>query len=332
MKSLLFTVLLLSVSVVAADRQVDDAYSAYRDGNLTKARELLRQIPASSTRDANRLFITALLSESASSAQQLLATAVKSDLDGKYREEAYFRLIQLAEAKGDTVQVLALGGEYLKTWENSRFREQLLALMAAHVRKESAEEERYLNLLIEEAPGSYYGQCARLVKANYAFDKRHYNTAETHCRKINNAPGDDLVPNSLIMLSLIGLRQGQTERALLNYNILREKYWYCIGLNNLLAALKIISEEASDRESDEIFEGVTYSVQVGVFSIKNNARNMVDRVKAYGYKAKIKRKNISGAEYYIVLAGQFKTLSEADIAKQKLELGEKEIFRVVVND
>lgn len=317
---------------LTADDQVDKIYARFARGEIKPAGEQYRRLPPSATRDGNRLFISALFEVDGSAARNLLKTAIKSDLDGKYIEEAHFRLIQLAEAAGDTADVLTRGSVFLDKWEASPYRHQLIALMAAHSGKGSDQQERYLDLLIGESPGSFFGQGARLVKANAAFGKGHYKTAATLCRRINNSPGDDLTPVSLIMLSRIALRKNEAERALLNYNILREQYRHAIGQDELLAALKGVSEKQSGRESTEVFEGITYSVQVGVFAVRDNANEMSKRIKAYGYKAKIRKKVISGKTYYVVLAGRFNTLHEAQTAREKLELGENDVFKVVVND
>lgn len=320
------------VGSVAADQQVDRIYRDFSAGNVSRAQTDFRQLPQVTIRDGNRLFLSALFESDGRRAFDQLAAALRSDLDGKYEEEARFRMIQLAQARGDTAYVLSAGTNFLGRWEMSRFREQLLAGMAAYSHESGSDRKRYLDLLIDGFPGSYYGQFARLTEAVGAYDRGHYKTATTLCRRINNAADDNLAPASLILLSRIALKQGESERALLNYNILREQYHYAIGQDELLTALKIVSDEKSGRESTEVFEGITYSVQVGVFGEKKNAENMSDRIKAYGYGAWIKKRKISDNQYYVVLAGRFDTMKEAQTARQKLELGENEVFKVVVND
>ena len=59
---------------------------------------------------------------------------------------------------------------------------------------------------------------------------------------------------------------------------------------------------------------------------------MAEIIKGYGYNTRIKKKLISDNQYYVVLAGRFRTMQEAQTARQKLELGEDQIFKVTVND
>lgn len=324
--------ILFMAAPIAADARIDKIYQQFQDGEISRAREEFRRLPQTTARDGNRLFITSLLESHGPSARSQMMAALKSDLDGKYLEQARFRLILLASAAGDTAAVLSQASEFLDRWESSRFREALLALMAAHTGRGGSERSRYLDLLIDEYPGSYYGQYARLARIRAAFDRRQFKTATTLCRQINNSPVDDLTPLSLIMLARIALERGDSEKALLNYNILNEQYRYVIGMNDLFAALKRESDEQSGREATEIHKGITFSVQVGVFSVKDNAKRLSKRIEAYGYETRLEKRNISGKDYYVVLAGKFETLQRAETARQKLEMGENEIFKVVVID
>lgn len=323
---------ILFAGAVSADPEIDRIIRDLKQGEIVRARNAFRQLPQSTIRDGNRLFLSALLEPNAATATDLMEAALRSNLDGKYEEEARFRLIQMAEARGDLSGVLAAGTAFLDRWEMSRYREQVLAILGSHSPDGSLEQTRYYDLLIDGFPGSFFGQYARLVKAEDAFERKHYKTATTLCRRINNSADENLTPASLILLSRIALKNGESERALLNYNILREQYPYAIGEEDLLSALKDVSEEKSGRESTEVFEGISYSVQVGVFSSKDNAKRMSDRIKGYGYRGTISKRTISGNQYHVVLAGRFRTMQEAEAARQKLEMGEDQVFKVVVND
>jgi len=317
---------------ITAGRDVDRIYDYITDGRIAEARKALQELPQTPIRDGNRLFVSALLEPDGQRSYELLEAALRSDLDGKYEEEARLRMIRYSEAAEERTAVVSSGVSFLKRWEMSDYRRQVLAILAHASPDNGDEQRRYLDLLIETFPGTYYGQCAHLIKADAAFDRGHYKTATTYCRRINNAPGEDLTPASLVLLSRIALQRDESERALLNYNILREQYPHAIGQDLLLAGLKQVSEEKSGEESTEVFEGISYSVQVGVFSQKDNAEGMSDRIEGYGYGARIVRREISGNRYYVVLGGRFKTMKEAQAARQKLEIGEGDIFKVVVND
>jgi hypothetical protein len=324
--------LLSLVGIAVADHQVDHIYDYVLSGEISEANRAFQELPQSAARDGNRLFINALLERSGERARDLLNASVRSDLDGKYQEEAHFRMLQLAEAAGDTATVLSVGEAFLHRWEMSRYRERVLAMLAAHEPDGSGGQDRYLRLLREGSPDSYYGRLAALTEASAAIRAGKHQSAEKLCRAIIDSGDDDIVPAGLIYLAKLSLARGNTERALLNYNILREKYPHAVGQDDVLRELKQVSDRRSGEEATEIFEGVIYAVQVGVFAEKDNARQMSERIEGYGYKARITRRSISGNAYYIVLAGRFSTQREAQVAKEKLELGEHEVFKVVIDD
>ncbi|MEE9442952.1 MAG: SPOR domain-containing protein [candidate division Zixibacteria bacterium] len=333
MKYLLITIFIFGISGISlADDKIDEIYQLFSKGEISRAKNEFSELRQTTVRDGNRLFMASLLEPDGKSAQDKIEAALRSDLDGKYQEEAYFRLIQLAAVENDTSKVISSGKSFLDIWETSRFREQVLAILSAYETRDSKSRGRYFKLLSDEYPASYFGQYSRLYQAENAYKKGNYKTATTMCRRINNSPNDDLTAASLILLSKIGLKNNNAERALFNYNILREQYRHAIGEEELLEALKNISDEKSGQESTEVFEGITYSVQVGVFADKGNARNMEKRAESYGYDSRIKKRRISGREYYVVLAGKFATMQEAVTARQKLEMGENEPFKVITND
>jgi len=311
---------------------VDRIYEYFRDGDITRARAEFQDLPQSAARDGNRLFVSGLLEPSGEMARDLLSAAVRSDLDGKYQEEAHFRMLQLAEAAGDTSTVLSVGAAFLDRWEMSRYRERILAMLAAHAADGGAEQERFLHLLAGESPGSYYGLFAVLTRATADMRAQRYDNIAEMSGDIIDSGDDNIIPSGLILLARAAIAQGNTERALLNYNILREKFPHAVGQEELLRELKDDSDRRSGEGSTEIFEGVAYTIQVGVFAKKDNAERMKKRIEAYGYKSRISKRSVSGNTYHFVLSGRFTTLKEARVAKEKLEMGENEVFKVVIDD
>lgn len=328
----LFILIMICVSISSADEKIDAIYEKFNQGKLKEAEKDLHRLPATSVRDGNRLFLSALFEIKGARVRKFLEAAINSDIDGKYLPVAKYLLLQLDMAQGNSNIVLRDGSEFLDRWDDSRFRENILAMMAAACEMGSTEQKRYLNLLVEQYPGEYVGLYAQVALAHQAFARKHYKTTTTICRRINNSASDNLTPTALILLGRIALAQGNSDRALLNYNILREQYPFAIGQDDLLAELKQVSDQKGRRDAGEKIEGITYSIKVGVFSIKGNAKKMASRMEGYGYKTEIKKLKISGKSYYVPMAGKFETLREAQIAKAKLELGENQLFEIKVND
>ena len=330
----LILIILAAGSACAAwggDR-VDQVYEWYRTGDISRAQLEFQKLPPSSARDGNRLFVAALLEPSGRRARDLLETALRSGLDGEYHEEARFRLMQLAEAGGDTATALSEGAAYLDKWGKGSHRAQALAIMVAHTADGSASQNRHLERLGREYEDSYYGQFALLTQAEREAGAGKYKTAAKLCRQIHDATDENLTPAGLVLLARMALAQGNSEEALLNYNIVREQYPHAIGQDELLDELKNVSDRRSSEESTQKFDDVRYTVQVGVFADKDNAERMADRIGSYGFDMRITRRSISGNTFHVVLAGRFATRQEAETAKQKLEMRENEVFKVVIDD
>jgi hypothetical protein len=330
--SCLVAALLCLFVTAGADEQIDRIYGMYRDGRLASAEEAYRALPQISQLDGNRLFLSALFASDGDNARDMLQGAIRSGVDGKYADEARFRLIELAEAAGDTVSVLSAGDDFLERQTTSAYRDRLLAMLIAHAAKDSPRRQRYLDLLYAEYPDAYFGHVARLADAQLAMEENRLKAAADLCRQVTKTADDDLLPVGLVLLAKIALAQGDAEQALTNYNILKEQYRYAIGQEDLVLALKDVSETRTVEDARGSDADIQYTIQVGVFSEKDNAERMADRVQGYGYKTRISRRTISGKVYHVVLAGQFATLNAAQAAKAKLEAGEQEVFKVVVDD
>jgi len=321
----------LFVAGVYGGDKAPDIYNLINRGQLREAEQKLQNLPTAAGRDGNHLFLTALLERDARQAAELLKAALASNLDDRYRNDAERRLVCIEEAVGMTANSKRQAYDLLMRTVGEP-RAALLATLAANTDPSTQEHKRYLYTLIEEHDNAYFAQYGRLARAYQEYRAGHYESAVTLCRQINGAKNDDLSAAALVLISRIALERGEETRALLNYNIIREKYPYAIGEDFLLGALKRISSEQSGEESREVIEGISYSIQIGVYSVKDNAESMKDRIEKYGLKGRLVRRSISGNTYHVVLAGMFKTMEEAENMRRRLESGEGEVFKVVVND
>ncbi|MCP4705546.1 MAG: SPOR domain-containing protein, partial [candidate division Zixibacteria bacterium] len=75
--------------------------------------------------------------------------------------------------------------------------------------------------------------------------------------------------------------------------------------------------------------GTFYSVQVGVFSIRDNAKALSRSLKKYGKRIDVKEKEISDKNYYVVYVGRFKSTDEAIAFKAILEKSENQAYQVI---
>ncbi len=325
-------VLLLCAAAARAVERSQPIYARIKQGDVDQAQQELVRLPQGALAEGDRLFLLSLLEKRGLKSRQLMDSAVNAGIDEQYRPEATLRLLQLAEAFDDSAAVLTLSDQFLRRWPADSMAPQAVAAVANILPDGGRRQKQFLDRLVADYGNTYFGDCARLAQADQAFQAGKFREAAALCRTVNESPDDALAPTALILLARIALKDNEAEEALLKYNILREGFEHAIGQAELTEALRQISDRKSTVEADEKLSGITYAVQVGVFSVKENARRMAERVKAYGYPVTVSELIISGKRYSVVRAGRFATEQAATVAKGKLERGENELFKVVVND
>ena len=134
---------------------------------------------------------------------------------------------------------------------------------------------------------------------------------------------------ALYLLTSESIRRNRADDAVFYYNLFQEAYPYAIGLESLLNRLgKMSTDNSQEYEADKL-TGTYYSVKVGVFSKRGNAKKQANLFKKYGYKVEIKSKVISKVKYHVVYVGHFKTFEKAAAFKDKLEAEHHEPYQVV---
>jgi len=130
------------------------------------------------------------------------------------------------------------------------------------------------------------------------------------------------------MLSYYAIEQNRIDDAILYYNLLKEGYPNAVGLVDLVDKFTGI-ERKNKSQTAETITGTFYSVQVGVFSVRDNARALSKSMKKYGKKVEVREKRISDKDYFVVYVGRFRSTDEAIAFKTILEKSENEAFQVV---
>ena len=330
MKWIPFVLMVLVPAALPADDRLSRVYVSYQRGDILGAEMEFRQLPKGGPDDGNYLFLSALFESRGSNVRDWLEAAVRTGIDDQHGEAATFRLLQVLEAQGDAAGVLRQGEKFLQERRKSPFREQVLAMLTAHSTGDASDQ--YVALLLQECPDTYHGQFARLVRAEREYRRGKVKEATVLCRQVTAAADNNLSPVGLILLARMALESGEAERALLQYDLLREESPQAIGQEDLTEALGRLSEQKSAQESIEKLKDIAYSVQVGVFAQKDNARKMAEQFKSYGYPVVIVPRLISDKAYQVVLVGRFAVEKEAQAARRKLERGENQVFKVVVSD
>jgi len=319
-------ILCLGCSAFAYDNIVD----LIKRGEIEKARSLIAESSTAARRDGLLLFCGALLEPEGKESLKFLEASFKAELPPQYLEDNIYleALYYLAEKNFE--RLVATADAYLQYWEAGRYRSEMIRLKALGMRLTGKidKSEEQLERLIRENPGGLHGALGQLDRAVGLYEMGEHQSAEKICRKISDSNYDIAVVPALYLLSYYSIAQKEIDEAIFRFNVLKEGYPHAVGLDDLIDKFSGLDRQASDTRAEKI-TGTFYSVQVGVFSIKDNAERLAERIKKYGEKVELNTKRFSDKDYYVVYVGRFLSTDDAMAFKKRLELAEKEIFQVV---
>jgi len=282
-------------------------------------------------REGNILFFQALLETDGQQSHQFLEASFKAGLAPSYLEENIYLMAQYYLALENYGKVGSTAEAYLQQWERGKYRDEMLRLAAVGFERtgDSNKAQRYRSLLERENPDSRFSITAKLDRAVSLYQDKKYMQAQKICRNLRAGRYSTAAAPALYMLSYYSLEQKRMDDAILYYNILREAYPYAVGLDELIDRFSGMERKTAGDTRAEQITGTIYSVQVGVFSEKDNANTMARRMKGYGMDVDINDKYISDKKYYVVYVGRFVSSEEAMSFKTRLEASENEAFHVV---
>lgn len=325
LSTILLGAIVFSSSVLASP--IDDMI---KKGRIEEARQEIERLSTASLRDGNLLHFQALIEIDGESSLKFLEAAVGAELSPEFLEENSFMMVLYFLSDGDYKKLERTTSAYLQWWESGRYRPDMLRLKAFAYQSQGEREpaNRLLGNLINENEGTAIGAIGLLDRAVTLYDKEKYIQAQNICRRLANGRFENVIAPALYMLSYYAIEQNRIDDAILYYNLLKEGYPHAIGLDDLVDKFTGIDRRDKNQTAEEI-TGAYYSIQVGVFSIKNNARKISKAMKKYGKKVELKEKKISDKAYFVVYVGRFKSTDAAIAFKTILEQSENEAFRVV---
>ncbi|SYZ73212.1 exported hypothetical protein [Candidatus Zixiibacteriota bacterium] len=301
-----------------------------RQGQMEAARRIMDSTASAVHRDGNRIFAQAILEPDGPRAMTLLETARQAGIDPADAEYLSLEKALFYFAAGWPDSVLNETQSYLRRWENGRYRAEMMSLeaRAGEILKDSQTTNRLLELTARENPDSLTGLNARLQQARIMAQQGKYTEARKVLKRLIKSSFDNIASSSLYLLSQMALEQKRNDDALFYFNLLKEEFPDAVGLDDLSDQLSNFQASGNDQSAEKI-TGTTYAVQVGVFSVRDNAMKMTDRMKKYNQKVEILEKTISGKKYYVVWVGKFLSSDQAMVFKARLETAENETFQVV---
>ncbi|MBN2227802.1 MAG: SPOR domain-containing protein [candidate division Zixibacteria bacterium] len=307
-----------------------EIYDLIRDGNLVEAREKIDATATASRRNGTLLYYQALIESDGAQSLEYLETAFKTGMAPEYLEDNIYRMALYYLAAKDFDRLESTAQAYLQYWENGRHRSEILRLyaIACEQNRETDRADRHRERLLKECEGSRMEYLAQLDQAVRHYRNREYIKAQNVCRRLADTQYDEVVVPALYMLSFYAMEQKRVDDAILYYNLLREGYPNAVGVDDLIELFSGMQRIESTIDADRI-TGTTYTVQAGVFSVKDNAKRLGERLERHGQPVEIATKIISDTRYYVVYVGKFNSSDEAMAFKSRLESLENEAYQVV---
>jgi len=300
------------------------------EGKIDEARRVIGESSTASYRDGTLLYYQALLEPDGKKSIQFHDAAFRANMESRFLEHStYMRaLYHLADKNYEKLAVTC--ESYLQYWKDGKYRTEILRLAALAFKKtnETTRAYNFRKRTMEEFAGRPEGKVGELDEAVALYEKKDYIAAQKICRKLSNTKYDEVVPPALYLLSSYSIEQNRIDDAILYYNVLKETYSAAVGLDNLAQRLGRLYKESADSKAERM-TGTVYSVQVGVFSIRDNAYRLAERMKQYGEDVEVTKKTVSDKKYYVVFVGRFQSSEQALAFKSRLESSEKEAFQVI---
>ncbi|UCC43291.1 MAG: SPOR domain-containing protein [Candidatus Zixiibacteriota bacterium] len=309
----------------------EELYGLIQRGKLQEARDSLSVYSNAATRDGRVIFCQSLVETDGVESARLMEAALNASVPGRYHELIYFRLAQYYLLAGNSNRLSELVGEYLSRWEGGRYESQMrrIGILVEQLSDDQEAAIRQADRYLLRTADGKDAQWGKIDKARALRESNKNHGANTLLRSLSREKSGEAVPLALYLLGVDAVERKRPDDAVFFYNLLREAYPSAVGLDDLVEQLGGLSDQVSSDSRAEAITGTYYSIQVGVFSSRGNARRQADKFKAYDHKIDIKSKTISGKKYRVVYIGRFDTFEAARQFKSQLETTHGEAYQVV---
>ncbi len=320
----LFCIFVVSLPLIAGDFSKADA--AYKSGDYVAARKLLADYLKKNPKGADarraRLYLGDLEEKLAKAidAYRRLVDEKKGDeteeMAQKAIAERFYLVSRYAEARENY-------GRFLELYPGSKLADEVRFWHATcHVLLNEIEKGMVLfEQLIERSAGGKRKTWAELALAECLLKLERAADAEKRLKgMLGTAAEKDFGNLVYFHLAECYEKQKKVAEASRAYRRVIQDYPGSFEVEEAKRRLELMRVE----HPEEVGEGIAYSVQVGAFSRKDNARALADKLKKKGYAAYIvsEKARAGGVTLYRVRVGKHKTRGEAE--SQARMLGSKE--------
>lgn len=333
-----FVLCLLLGMAAAAEADFTDWYSLIQAGELKAVEDSLSRVATAATRDGDVLFIRALIEPDADQAADLFEASLSSGVNTRYQEEILIRLAEyyaLTRQFGKLEQVTT---EYQNRFEKGKYlaRVRRLAILIDEDQDRTAEALRQTERYLTRFNRGEENQWGLIDKARLLVRQGQSTTVVSSIDKLSRASDGPGVPQALTLIVGGLVRAGESDRAVLKYNLLREEYPNAIGLAGLEELLampqanspRTTRRDTTDQSPAPVSDG-NYYLQIGVFSDPGNAKTRAADLHKLGIPVLQEPRMIHGKPYQVVLAGPFSTAAKAETARADLQRRFGETYRLM---
>ena len=322
--TILFFLFILSSSYA------DNLYSLIKHGKLGEASDSLSQKTSASNRDGDLLFYQSMLEENADKSAQMMEAALRASVSAHYRQEISLKLAQYYYLTNDLRNLERIVSDYLIKWENGVFRKDMIrySVLIDEYNQKHETAIRQLDRFIMEFSDDETLQWGTIDKARVMAGFKKNVAARNLLRSLAKEKSGPGVSQALYLLAADALDLKKTDDAVFYYNLCREGYPAAVGLEATIARMSGMSVSGDRDGRAEERTGTFYSIQVGVYSNKENAERRAKEFEKFNEKVDINTKKISEKNYRVVYVGHFTSYNSALTFKKMLESKFGEVFQV----
>jgi len=323
--AMLLVAALLLVSQNAAAGRYDSVEEFLDRGSLDSAFTELEEILEDDYLDLDALYYYAKLEPKGELAIEYLQKSLLlcDDLCGRNPAE----LADAYWASGRYYDVIELYKEYRKDIDFTHDNVKLYWLTGMAYLKvgEYSKAEDVFDDIRKRFDDPLLAEWCRLGKASAKASRKDIDDARDILKPLISS-GGALGALAIYNRAFFEAERGRRESALLGYNILDEKYDEFIGATELADAILSTGAGTSAEQAVDL----TYTVEMGIFGDRDEANELVARLKANQWTPFLSSRIVGDRKYWVVRVGIFRSQQSAQESREKLEQLFPGSYRVVV--
>ncbi len=324
-------VLLMSLS--ARGQTIQEATRLYQRGEPDQVQRVLLESSPEPERNSESLLLLGRTEPRGELSQEYLEEVLGQGEKGPVSQQAYLLTCKYEFSKGMHLAAADLVDGLEAKFPQSEILPEALWISGSSflaVQKPDSALLRF-NEILTRFPGSTWAAWAQLSVGDCFLESRYFDRAASAYNRILEYNKD----SEVFAFALSGLIEcygewGDSEKALLYYNLLKEKFPQWVESATIPLRAEKQTAESEEPGRAERLAGVRYTIQLGVFGVAENALRLKAQFEKQGHPVRIETKVIGGKSYSVVQLGSFVSYREASDLKKRLEAQTGESYRVVI--